>query len=1428
MHIRKPEETRGLYHRLYQIFLSEKSVAIIAIGLVCFMALFANEAFKNHVRQEVDDSLQRALGSTTNSIDVWRNDQVRVTNTYAGNDHVVDLTRQLLSGASDSGSLQRSAVQGALRGVFTVAQDQQLVTEFFILAPDNTNLAASSDEDIGVDNILTSKPEILSKLWSGEIPLTRLAGNNKTLGGEPDEAAVSQRVSILFAAPIRNRENQIIALLLLRKSPFDHVFELFQSGSFGKTGRMSGFDKEGRALSQLQFQRESSDSPIISHTTGGEMPVIIPEQNTSAVKKGGKNLDGYVDHRGVSQVAAWHWFSDAGIGIVALQTEAEAYSNSYVVRDLLYVSCAAVSLLILALYFLFQNRRREVTKARTHLEAIYRSSLDSQVVIDTKGIIHSFNPTTEKIFGYSAEQLRGQNISMLMPEPHRSEHDEYLAHYTVSEKHPSQSSRVFDIQRETEALRKDGTTFPIDIHVTTLTLDGEEYFAGSLRDISERKRSEQQIREKERRLRNILQHAHLGTWEWRIGTTHVEYDSQVSRTLRLPENFIPSSMNLLTFVHGDDRRALRSALFKCLRTRKEFSSEHRVVRHDGTVGWVLMQGSIKCDETGDPSHLQGLIQDVTERKEMAQQLVTSEQALRESENHLNNMLNTAPALIRIKDLDGRYTFANPACTRLTDKTVQDYIGATDEDLYPADVARFTRQNDQLVIEGGKPLQVEKHLELDSGNIWLLISLFPLSDSEGNIYAVGSLSTDITELKETQRELEISRQRADDSNRAKSTFLATMSHEIRTPMNGIVGMLDVLRRMPPGEDQGKMLSTINDSAFTLLDIIDEILDFSKVEAGKIELEKTPVTLENILDSVGQTLLPIAANKNIDLITFCDPFLPQYSGDPGRIRQILYNLVGNAIKFTSTTPEKHGQVMVSIEPGVSASGSESILFKVADNGIGIGAQEQQELFNPFTQAESSITRQYGGTGLGLSISKRLCELMGGDILVDSELGVGTVFTVALSLPACSEPDLNRDTALENTTVLFLTEDDSVCDFISRYLQCSRVKLREAPSSQIANLPMQQLQGASELVVIVVETHSHGEHANTLLEQLRTQLPAPLHPSFVVVSRGRRRDVRRTASDTLQIDYSSLSRRTFIDIVSVAAGLTLESAGPDQLSRRSSAPVTGITEIADHDRHWLLVAEDNPVNQKVIVHQLGLMGLKADVADDGEEALNLWSEARDKYSLLLTDCHMPKMDGYSLTEAIRELEQGDSRLPIIAATADAMSTTRQQCLDAGMDDYISKPLLVEVLSAKLAAWLPVLSKVDETPAVEAPSMEDVVTTVETNNSSDEVINPKALSELLGSDDPDLLAEFYHEFLKSASPTVEEMCHAIGEGSVKEVSALAHKLKSSAISVGAQAFYECCLQMESWGKSGDSTLLKQNKEKLRLHMEQARDWILQHYPPG
>ena len=680
----------------------------------------------------------------------------------------------------------------------------------------------------------------------------------------------------------------------------------------------------------------------------------------------------------------------------------------------------------------------------------------------------------------------------------------------------------------------------------------------------------------------------------------------------------------------------------------------------------------------------------------------------------------------------------------------------------------------------------------------------------------------SELAEQNTLLAIEKKNVEGANRAKTTFLATMSHEIRTPINGIVGMLDVLQRTPSGDQTGKMLSTINDSALTLLTIINEILDFSKVEAGRIELEEIPTTLEVLLDSVIQTLLPIAKHKHIDLVTFCDPQLPQYLVDPGRIRQIFYNLIGNAIKFTHTTDEDRGQVTISIEAAKSPAGADLTVFKIIDNGIGIGAEIKQRLFEPFTQAESSISRRYGGTGLGLTICKRLCELMKGEILIDSELEAGTTFTVSLPLQACSQPSPTYNYVLENTSVLFLTEGNIVCNFISRYLKSERVELCEVSSSQIANLPMQQLQNTAELVVIVMDVHTDGIGIDAKLEQLRRQFPARLHPRFVVVSRSR----RRAAVDTLQIDCSALSRRTLVDVLAVAAGLAPEGVVPNLLSAQSEIAVLSLTKIDGHVSHTLLVAEDNMTNQKVLKYQLDLMGLAADYANDGEQALKLWSENRNKYSLLLTDCHMPRMDGYALCIAIREMEKGDSRLPIIATTADAMSEVYQRCLDAGMDDCTIKPLRLEMLSEKLAYWLPQGQKMGTMQPVKVCNVEDAVTMTVANNISHKVIKPNALSELLGSDDPILLTEFYHEFVASALPTMEHMCHAIDKGSVKEVSALAHKLKSSAISVGAQAFYECCLQIETWAKSGHSNALKQKMETLQLHMQQVQDWILQHYP--
>jgi GAF domain-containing protein/ActR/RegA family two-component response regulator/HPt (histidine-containing phosphotransfer) domain-containing protein len=416
---------------------------------------------------------------------------------------------------------------------------------------------------------------------------------------------------------------------------------------------------------------------------------------------------------------------------------------------------------------------------------------------------------------------------------------------------------------------------------------------------------------------------------------------------------------------------------------------------------------------------------------------------------------------------------------------------------------------------------------------------------------------IDELRERTDAAEMARAEAEAANEAKSTFLATMSHEIRTPMNGVLGMMEVLERQGLGDDQLPLVATMRDSAQALLRIIDDVLDFSKIEAGRLELETTAFSLSGLVAGAIDTLRPQANAKGLAIAAEIEPGSNDaLTGDPTRIRQILFNLLSNAVKFT-----ERGGIVVRAGTAPLGGGQTGVTLAVKDTGIGLDAAQRARLFEPFLQADSSTTRRYGGTGLGLSIVRRLAQLMGGDVAVESAPGEGSTFTVTLVLEAAPAP----------------------------------------------TLPLPRLRGRE------------WEGAAALLK------PAVAAPDAAVAAK-----------------HGNAAR--------------------------------------------VLVVDDHPVNREVLVRQLRLLGLPADTAEDGSEALAAWAPGR--YAAVLADLHMPGMDGYELTRQLRasEAESGDGRTPIVAVTANAMRGEEERCLGAGMDAYLAKPVAIERLRATIERWLPV----------------------------------------------------------------------------------------------------------------------------------------------
>jgi PAS domain S-box-containing protein len=777
-----------------------------------------------------------------------------------------------------------------------------------------------------------------------------------------------------------------------------------------------------------------------------------------------------------------------------------------------------------------------------------------------------------------------------------------------------------------------------------------------------------------------------------------------------------------------------------------------------------------------------------------------------SEEKLAVTLNSIGDGVIATDAEGRVTLINPLAQQLTGWTQAQANGQTIEDVFHI-IHQDTRLPAPIPVKDtlalGTVQALANHTVLiarDGKECPIADSCAPIRDRDAQVVGAVLVFRDVTQeyaaqraLQEKNLELESATMAAKRANLAKSEFLATMSHEIRTPMNGVIGMIDVLQQSSLNGPQMEMTNIIHDSAFALLTVINDILDFSKIEANKLDVESIPMSILDVVESACENMNPMALKKDVELTLFVDPAIPAtVLGDPGRLRQVLINLTNNAIKFSSG--QQHtGRVSVRALLVALHDGQADLAFQVADNGIGIDEATRQRLFSAFIQADTSTTRNFGGTGLGLAISGQLVDIMGGDIVVQSTPGQGSLFSVRLPFKLAIEAldESVSPSLVAGLSCLVMAGMGGFASDIASYLAHGQAVVQHASDVAAAQLWMDQFPDGICLV-------TDSEDVAALLVGLRgaADLRSAQRIRFVVIGHGQRRRPRLEGNATVLIDANLLTRKALLKAVAIAAG---RSQAPSQENppievKKTAAPMS--REEARLQGRLILVAEDNEYNQKVILQQLMLLGRTADIANNGQEALTRW--ATGAYAILITDLHMPLMDGYELTAAIRAAETSPNRMPIIAFTANALKGEAERCKAIGMDDYLSKPVQLVQLKAMLKKWQPVMHS---DPIAQAPTDADgrVVTPL---TEAPDAVDIKVLAGLIGNE-PAVIREFMNDFSSSSTQITDELRTTFAAGDTRATGALAHKLKSSARAVGAMALGELCAAMEQAGKANDAASL-------------------------
>ncbi|MCX8159767.1 MAG: response regulator [Candidatus Saccharicenans sp.] len=927
-----------------------------------------------------------------------------------------------------------------------------------------------------------------------------------------------------------------------------------------------------------------------------------------------------------------------------------------------------------------------------HLQTLIDSISDAVVAVDSSGKVIIWNPGAEQIFGYKRNEAIGQPIDELIGGPEEKEARKITRNILKRRVSNFIATRY----------RKDGR--PVNVSISASPVVYKNYLIGGVavyKDIGELVHKDRLLAHTNRLLRAISDINQM--------IIQVKAPSQLleqaARSLRENGNYglvrtvlVDDQLRPTEFFGQGDKKILnrftpclerilknRRSLFipdvtksptckKCPQRQKGGWAACFLLGHNGEIFGAMQVGysTDVFDQAAEIKLLEEIAGDLgfalySFKKEREKQRVETE--LKNLQQFQEKILTSLAEGVVVENARGHITYVNPALEKMLGYKPGELLGQHWSVFIPEDqleqVKSKSRARQSMTRE-----RYETRLKTRDGRVIpVLIHAHSIFDKK-KFSGVVSVITDISHLKQIEEELRLSREEALAASKAKSEFLANMSHEIRTPMNGIIGMIELALQTELNDEQLQFLKAARTSAESLLTILNDILDFSKIEARMIELVPVEFNLHNSITEIVATLALPAHQKGLELLCHVPPSLPEtVVGDTSRLRQVLLNLVSNAIKFT-----EQGEVEVEVVEEARTSRDITLHFMVRDTGIGIPRNKLESIFQPFVQADASFSRKYGGTGLGLAITSQLVNLMGGRIWAESQVGKGSTFhfTVRLGLVPERRPKAVPATlaAVHGLRVLVVDDNQTNRVILKEMLQSWRMRPEEASSGQQAlGLISSHLSRQENFGLFLLDLSMPEMDGFELIRKIKEIDEVKNVPIIILTSADRVGDLQQAKELGAQGYLVKPVRPSdLLDTIMAIKGAT---SGEHRLE----VPITEHTLPEFRRKLNILLAEDNPVNQKVAIHLLQKKGHRVTVVENGRQALEILE--KEKFDLVLMDVQMPEMDGFEATRQIRQREKSSAEhLPVVAMTAHAMKGDREKCLEAGMDDYVAKPLYPEEL--------------------------------------------------------------------------------------------------------------------------------------------------------